>query len=67
MEWNLVCGQPQRWSQVTRLAEEFHVTGWFMARVLQMYGLIRLGQRRHIEVLAGAQTMVRRYAFARLA
>ncbi len=59
--------QQQRWSQVRRLAEEFGVTGWFMSRVLQMYGLIRLGQRREIEVLPEAHAVARRFAFARLA
>lgn len=59
--------QQQRWTQVRRLAEEFGVTGWFMACALQMYGLIRLGRRREIEILPEAQIVVRRFAFARMA
>ena len=59
--------QQQRWAQLARLAEEFRVTAWFMARVLQMYGLIRLGQRRQIEILPEAHSMARRFAFARMA
>ena len=59
--------QQQRWTQVSRLAEEFRVTSWFMACALRMYGMIWMGQRRHIEVLPEAQSVVGRYAFARLA
>lgn len=59
--------QQQRWGQVLRLAEEFRVTGWFMGGVLEMYGLVRIDRRRQLEVLPEAQTLVRRFAFGRMA
>lgn len=60
--------QQQRWGQVLRLAEEFRVTGWFMRGVLEMYGLVRIEEKRRLlEVLPEAHSLARRFAFGRMA
>ncbi|MBX3167609.1 MAG: hypothetical protein KF760_09360 [Candidatus Eremiobacteraeota bacterium] len=60
--------QQQRWRQVSRLAEEFRVTGWFLASALEMYGLAQVDSRRRlIQVLPLAHELARRFAFGRMA
>lgn len=60
--------QQQRWHQVLRLAEEFRVTGWFLASALEMYGLAQIDPRRRlVEILPVAHELSRRFAFARMA
>lgn len=57
-----------RWYHVLRLAEEFRVTGWFLASALQMYGLAHVEpRRRHVQVLPLAHELARRFAFGRMA
>lgn len=60
--------QQQRWHQLLRLAEEFRVTGWFLASVLERYGLAQVEPRRRlVEVLPRAYELARAFAFGRLA
>ena len=48
--------QSVRWGYILRLAEEFRVTGSFMAKTLQMYGLINLDRaRRFVSIPQRAQ------------
>ena len=58
--------QAVRWGYILRLAEEFRVTGSFMAETLQMYGLIHLDrERRFVTIPQKAQESATRLAVCR--